>query len=53
MVSFMLSYIGMIKMSWQDIIRKSFAEEMIRKIYSKKSKEELIDKIVELLTGEE
>jgi hypothetical protein len=40
-------------MTWKNEIRKSFAEEMIRKIYSKKSKEELIDKIVELLTREE
>lgn len=38
-------------MSWEDIIKMSFSEELIRKIYSKKSKEELIDKIVELLIG--
>jgi len=31
----------------------SFNEELIRKIYSKKTKEELIQKIIELLTGEE
>lgn len=29
----------------------SFAEELIRSLYSKKTKKELIDKIVELLTG--
>ena len=38
-------------MSWESIIKMSFAEELIRKTYSKKSKEELIDKIVELLIG--
>lgn len=31
----------------------SFAEELIRSMYGKKTKKELIDKIVELLTGYE
>tara|TARA_R100001082_G_scaffold30491_1_gene15342 strand:- start:11755 stop:11883 length:129 start_codon:yes stop_codon:yes gene_type:complete len=38
-------------MSWEDIIKMSFTEQLIRQAYSKKTKEELIDKIVELLTG--
>jgi hypothetical protein len=31
----------------------SFTEQLIRKMYAKKSKEELLNKIVELLMGEE